>query len=92
MTGTRQHTWEIYDLKLESYLGFGELDSLAFSPDGKTLAIGRRSPRPSVESVGPGTISLRDVVTGKLKDILHFSGIPISLAFSPDGRTLACGN
>ena len=55
MTGTRTHIWEIFDVKRESYLGFGKLDSLAFSPDGMTLAVGRRWPRPSVDSVGPGT-------------------------------------
>ena len=91
LTGTRKHTWDIYDVKRESYRRFGELESLAFSPNRKTLAIGRRSPHASVDSIGSGSIFLWNAVTGKFKDELVFSGAPTSLAFSPDGYTLACG-
>src|SRR3954470_18755707 len=54
--------------------------SLAFSADGKTLA---------TSHFDPGAVRLWDVATGKEKLKLDAPGI--SLAFSPDGRTLAIG-
>jgi WD40 repeat protein len=58
--------------------------SVAFSPDGDTLAIGD----------GNGTISTWDVtsmrVTGAITD--PESGSIYSLAFSPDGQTIAAGD
>ncbi len=60
------------------------ISSVAFSPDGRTLASG---------SYDDHTIKLWDVKTGVLKTSLtgHSSWI-ISVAFSPDGRTLASGS
>lgn len=56
--------------------------SLAVSPDGKTLAVGRDD----------GTVGLIDAVTGKERTSVRGreKGSP-SLAFSPDGKNLATG-
>lgn len=57
--------------------------SVAFSPDGRTLA-----------GCGPdGTILLWDISTGTLRHTLYgyWRGSVDSIAFSPDGQTLASG-
>lgn len=68
---------------------FRELDSLAFSPDGKTLAVGGASDFGS----GKSPIDLLDLASGKT--ILTLKGHkdePVrALAFSPDGQTLYSG-
>jgi len=62
---------------------FGGVLSVAFSPDGKTLAAGESN----------GKIHFWQVTDGKQLLILegHTSWV-VSLAFSPDGRTLASGS
>lgn len=59
------------------------VDSVAFSPDGRTLASGS----------GDGSVHLWEVATGTLRYALegHAGGVG-SVAFNPDGRTLASGN
>ncbi|MDX6613966.1 MAG: hypothetical protein QOD75_3152 [Blastocatellia bacterium] len=56
--------------------------SVAFSPDGKTLASGNTD----------GTIQLWEVASGReLRTLNAHSGGVTSVAFSPDGKTLASG-
>ena len=61
--------------------------SLAFSPDGRTVATG------SDDSEPDPTIKLWDTATGQLNTAWPGGkGTVASLAFSPDGRTLASGH
>lgn len=54
-------------------------NSVAFSPDGKTLASGSQN----------STVKLWDIFTGELRVLKGHSGWVNSVAFSPDGKTLA---
>jgi WD40 repeat protein len=64
------------------FLNFGRVFSVAFSPDGKTLAAGSWD----------GTVRLWEVATGKELHLFHDQKTPVrAVAFSPDGKTLACG-
>ena len=69
----------------------GRVVAVAFSPDGKTLAAGYGSGlgKPQVDGV-----ALWDVATRKRQPNLSLTasdGSVESLAFSPDGKTLAAG-
>ncbi|MFX7914554.1 hypothetical protein ABTK35_19985, partial [Acinetobacter baumannii] len=59
-----------------------QINVLAFSPDGRTLATG----------ADEGTARLWDVATGQLKAKLPGHGYVSRLSFSPDGRMLEAGN
>ena len=81
-------TW-LYDTQtgeaLDLLTGHTHLDgvmSVAFSPDGQTLASGGSR----------GAIRLWDVQTRTLKQTIHWAGNIPSVAFSPDGQTLAGAN
>ena len=80
---------------LERVLGSGDAsspitdraNSLAFSPDGKTLAVGSGEPSRS------GDITLWDMATGKVvKNYAdHHIDSVLALDFTPDGKLLASG-
>ncbi|WP_220188572.1 nSTAND1 domain-containing NTPase [Streptomyces phytophilus] len=65
------------------------MGSLAFSPDGRTLATGEDS----LATGEDGRVWLWDVATGKPRGdpLIGHDGMVISVAFSPDGQTLATG-
>jgi WD40 repeat protein/predicted Ser/Thr protein kinase len=71
-------------------LSAGEVNSVAFSPDGKLLATG------SGYRIGgvpfPGVVQVWDVATGRMKYTLKGHALTVnSVAFSPDGTLLASG-
>jgi WD40 repeat protein len=94
---TRAETRVIDGEAVTSYIALpGEFEdipipiySLAYSPDGRTLATGGRA------DSGEGEVSLRDATTGEERMAFRPAGRPSTgedvnaLAFSPDGRLLA---
>ena len=80
--------WDVAtgELKTELTEHKGEVSSLSFSPDGKTLASGSRD-------AGEHAVLLWDVETGTLKTkLVGHTGSVYSVSFSPDGKTLASGD
>ena len=58
------------------------VESVAYSPDGRTIASTSRD----------NAIQIWDTVTGNLRLTINGSGLVNNIAFSPDGRTLASGS
>jgi len=73
--------------RIGPYLGIGPVFALAFSPNGKSIAMGTQ--RDGELSSG-GEALILNVATGKVTRTLKFPSHPVSsLAFSPNGRTVA---
>jgi len=76
--------WQLRDAKLlhRLFTSFsGSVNSLAFSPNGATLATGHYD----------GIIQIWDVSKGQVIQKFPAEGVVESLAFSPDGTILASG-
>ncbi len=81
-TGVEIRTLLGYDNTPQGYYYDNWVDSISFSPEGKTLATADRY----------GTVKLWDVKTGmEIRTLLGHSGAVTSLSFSPDGTILASG-
>ena len=82
--------WDLEEIKLAQRLGAGQLSgqvrALAFSKDGKNLAVAEGTPGAS------GAVRLLDIAGGKIAATFGQAKDEfISLAFSPDGKLLAAG-
>jgi WD40 repeat protein len=65
--------------------------SVAFSPDGTTLAVG--SGRPGTATSGDGVVRLWEVATGRQSGVLEAGSQPVlAVAFSHDGNIVAGGS
>jgi WD40 repeat protein len=93
VTGSRDRTARLWDAGTGEVVrifqpGEGEVDTVAITPDGKTVLVGSET-----------SIRLWDVTSGRLISRLEGHGeiaghrgcIVTTVAFSPDGRTLATG-
>lgn len=75
----------------------GGVKTLAFSPDGRTLAVGQRAldlglAKSGVRRVQPAAVTLTDVPSCKVRATLGgHAGDLCAIAFSPDGKVLATG-
>jgi len=62
-------------------------EALAISPGGKLLAVGEE---PSLTATGQGSVQLWDIAQRKeIADFPHLGGMPVTVAFSPNGSVLA---
>ena len=77
------------------------VEALAFSPDGRWLAVGSSAPAAEADRLPEGTIELWELNPARLTSVLRRSAwtpgsdlanAVTSLAFSPDGRSLLVGH
>jgi WD40 repeat protein len=86
VSGDQVELWDVASGKSKVAVKAGSIESVAFSPDDKTLALG------ICEEVGEEAVKLYEVGTGRLRATLKSPTHHIlSLAFSPDSKTLAVG-
>src|SRR5262249_55791700 len=101
-TGERDFAWGVYNrwcqlplsekgLERATLQGHADwVTSVAFSPDGRTLASAGGDP---ARANRPGEIKLGDAASGRERATLKgHTGFVRSVAFSPDGTTLASGS
>ena len=69
----------------------GILGRLAFSPDGRTLAVAPYAPNPTYQSFGNKDVYLVDTENGKTQRLV-LSGVSQAVAFDSAGRLLAVGH
>ena len=89
-TGAEDTKVRLWDVATHRQIGAplnghdGEINAVAFSPDGKILATG---------GADDGVVRLWDVASHRQigASLLGHSGVVNSVAFSPDGKTLASG-
>ena len=87
--------WDMADGRLRRTLAGHRnwVCTIAFSPDGTTIASGscHNWPRPVWKGSEACEWRLWDAASGDLKRAVTGSGPLVSLAFAPDGKSLACG-
>ncbi len=96
----RVQIWDLQARKLRAVLNHGagnrRVGALAFAPDGKTLAVAlmTQTSRPGLkaEDLAAPLIALWDLAALRTRAVVQAPpGIVVSLAFDPNGRTLAAG-
>jgi WD40 repeat protein/beta-lactamase regulating signal transducer with metallopeptidase domain len=82
--------WDVAEGKVKSSvtLTFSGPSCLAVAPDGKSIAVAERS----AENARTGTVQIWDLEPARMRAQLRLDGRTLTVAFSPDGKTLAVGS